>query len=752
MALAKTKRFNLSQMNMLETHATLTEILHGLESIDQKAKANQKYLTAYLEFEKSGATSYLRRAQERLEKKGFNVGFAGTFSGGKSTLINAVLREPGLLAAEAGECTMSITTVAAPPEGHTEEVVIKYYSESDALQYVLSNKRYQAATDKHSDILGDEFNTAAAREVLKATINDLNAGEPEDKQKARELDEFVEALVKYADRLNGTYRDSLENAYMYLTVDKDSRGMGHLLCIEQVNIYKNNPLFVEKGVKIVDLPGTDAVNDRQIELTHNYLREADAVILVVEPRGFAKAHTVIVEIFGKQFHQSRDKIYIAVNKFDTLKTMDLEKDKIERLYTQFLDVIQSMKLDPERLYFTDGLFVELKTKKERGLGLNSAEEAEFNQQVETLKDMTRILDEQEKVGLKPVIVDLIRKVVDDGGVSTFRDNLMGYLERDIQVNRLREIYQDLANANHAVDGLLAPEKGRIQEIVANIKSQAKQINEFLEKLEEEFIDTVAQTKEALQPALGQALDSARSKFLSFVEKKVKDVNFQRIKAKLNIPAPRRLKQEVIQMLKDDFSKQFGDMVQAFTVQPVYDRIAGHIAESKIPKVLDEFAKTLGIDYTTKLDSCISNFLASLKVSSQMRALEEAWNLEEMALDPGADVTWTKQVEETFRKDLIAIFTDRFSAYIGRLNKILWRYHSAVIDSLVTDFQNLTNDLQRDLKGAPDNISLPMNIFADVDDEEQKKDFVLADIFKVADSVGQNFTKLSEYFELLETNR
>jgi hypothetical protein len=136
----------------------------------------------------------------------------------------------------------------------------------------------------------------------------------------------------------------------------------------------------------------------------------------------------------------------------------------------------------------------------------------------------------------------------------------------------------------------------------------------------------------------------------------------------------------------------------------------------------------------------------------MRALEEAWSLEEMVLDPGADVTWTKQVEETFRNDLITIFKDRFSAYIGRLGKILWRYHSAVIDSLVNDFQGLTNDLQRDLKAAPDNISLPMNIFADVDDEEQKKDYVLADIFKVHDSVESNFTKLSEYFELLEANR
>ncbi|MHC4663565.1 MAG: dynamin family protein, partial [Planctomycetota bacterium] len=734
------------------THATLTEILHGLESIDQKAKANQKYLRSYLDFEKSGASSYLRRAQERLEKKGFNVGFAGTFSGGKSTLINAVLMEPGLLAAEAGECTMSITTVAAPPEGHSEEVVIKYYSESDALQYVLSNKRYQAATDKHSDIIGDEFNLAAAREVVKATIGDLNAGEPEEKQKARELDEFLEALTKYADRLNGTYRDSLSNAHLYLTVDKDTRGMGHLLCIEQVNIFKNNPLFVEKGVRIVDLPGTDAVNDRQIELTHNYLREADAVILVVEPRGFAKAHTVIVEIFGKQFHQARDKVYIAVNKFDTLKTMDLEKDKIERLYTQFLDVIQSMKLDPDRLYFMDGLYVELKTKKERGLGLTAAEDSEYNQQVETLKDMTRLLDEQEKVGLKPVIVDLIQRCVKDGGVVPFRQDLMNYLERDIQVNRLREIYQDLANANRAVHALVAPEKGRMQEIVASIKSQAKQINEFLERLEEEFIDTVAKTKEALQPALSKALDSARSKFLNFIEKKVQDVNFQRIKAKLNIPAPRRLKQEVIEMLKEEFSRQFGDMVQSFTVQPVYDRIANHISESKIPKVLDEFAKTLGVDYTIKLDTCVSNFQASLKVASQMRALEEAWSLEEMVLDPGADVTWTKQVEETFRNDLITIFKDRFSAYIGRLGKILWRYHSAVVDSLVNDFQGLTNDLQRDLKAAPDNISLPMNIFADVDDEEQKKDYVLADIFKVHDSIESNFTKLSEYFELLEANR
>ena len=50
----------------------------------------------------------------------------GTFSAGKSSLANALLKEPGFLPASQGVCTLTVAEIKGTPDASGEKVIVKY--------------------------------------------------------------------------------------------------------------------------------------------------------------------------------------------------------------------------------------------------------------------------------------------------------------------------------------------------------------------------------------------------------------------------------------------------------------------------------------------------------------------------------------------------------------------------------------------------------------------------------------------------
>ena len=114
-----------ANVNVDEMHTAMSTALAGLSKIYEKVVEDHKeanICSGYTDYMGETPKAFLDRARAKLEKKKYKIGFAGGFSGGKSTLVNALLNEPDLLAAEAGECTMSITVISSPKSGGDEHV------------------------------------------------------------------------------------------------------------------------------------------------------------------------------------------------------------------------------------------------------------------------------------------------------------------------------------------------------------------------------------------------------------------------------------------------------------------------------------------------------------------------------------------------------------------------------------------------------------------------------------------------------
>jgi GTPase SAR1 family protein len=735
-------------INVTEVRSGLTEVLTGLTKIYEKVTDDQKKLTVcqgYPEYMGDTPMAFIDRAKAKLDKKAYKVGFAGGFSGGKSTLVNAVLGEPGLLAAEAGECTMSITNIAAPKAGSDEHIEVKYYTREQAIRNIFQNNRYEVLTRSFKEALWKDYNDDKALDAIKEVIRKLGTDpDVENQKKKAELEEFLYFLKEYTSRLGQIHVDKVPNAKAYLTTDKHNKGLGHLLLIEQVYIYKNNPLFAEKGVEIVDLPGTDSTNARQKEITHNYITDADAVILVIEPKGFKMADANISDVLTSHNNEIRNKMFVVMNKFDTLDFGDVTADNMNKLIRgQVFDTMARLGMDPDRLYFTSAKIVELEEKKNRGL-TTPQEDTDLVGYKKGLDDKSRNIDAK----MNPDIKGKMEIVYRDGGIANFRRRLIEYFEHEIQVERLREVYFDLKRAFNATQKLLVPEKERVSDLMKNLRNEAGKILEFVEKLNQTFEDQLLPIMDKLDKALGMGIENAKNMFKQGITRAIDTYNFQRVKMRLPIPTPQNIKLEAIAECKLQYSLKFAEFMENATVRVVYEKLTKTLSESPIPKVFRSVSKSVNSDYNARYEELLENFQHSMKMVARLRALEETWEIQQSPIHPrGFEPEWTSQVESAFKEDLKNLFLEKFMGYSNKLQNVLWRYFRELMLDLNRLFQKMVEDLNRQMHDRPDMVAnLPAHLMADDVEAEKKADYLLVEYFTTWNQVEPKWQPIVNAFE------
>jgi GTPase SAR1 family protein len=728
----------IENLNTANVHGELEEVHDTLFRFYETLVSDHRddsICAGYADYMAETPQAFLNRAGTRLKKKGFKVGFAGGFSGGKSTLINAVLAEPGLLPAEAGECTMSITLMQAPPKGGDEHIEIKYYTREEALRNIFENNRYAMLLADMKAQVFDDYSDDRAIAAIKDTIARLATDSDRDNQKKRgELEEFLHYLDKYNDRLGILYLDSIANGHKYLTTDSDGKGLGHLLLIEQVFIYKRNPLFSEKSVQIIDLPGTDSVNVRQREITHTYMSEADAVVLVLEPKGFKMADVDIKNELGKHNNEVRSKMFFVMNKFDTLSHDDIDKKSIEKLYrAQVVDTVVRLGLDPDRIFLTSAKMVELQAKKDKG-AIGTNEEKDLQGMKESAKGKLDALDET----ISPDLLNMMKVTYKDGGVTLFRNKLLKYLERDIRVDRFREIFTDLRRVYDSTRGLLEPERSRVKDLLENLKNKRVMVNEFIEKTQNVFYDEVSFINDRVEGAAEGGIAKAKEKLEAGITMWCDKYNFNRLRTKLAIPTPLNIKMETITQAKNEFAQKFATLIEESIVRLIGDKLKSQLADSKLPEILKYFSKALEEDYQGRFEAMLEGFARKMKEFTIMRATEETWDILYSEVKPTAHETeWSEDIEKHFREDLKETFKERFISYANKLAGVLGRYYKMLIKGLIEEFEKFAQDLADKVKADPDRVSLPMNLITD-EEEGREREYKLATYFQLFDGLKKHY--------------
>ena len=210
----------------------------------------------------------------RLNDERFNLVVVGEFSRGKSTFVNALLGRR-MLPVSKSPTTAVISKIVY---GETSEYIVHYKS--------------------------GESKTISEDEFL-----DIKAYSGEGVLSLDRLKDKLKSLVKYQEKLD----------------DIDFVEIRHPL-----SLCRNN-------VEVVDTPGTNDLNTGRVDITYNYLKKADAAILVLmATQALTKSEMEFLreQIIGNQVND----IFIVINGKDQCKTVD-EQERVVKYVSDNLAVV-----------------------------------------------------------------------------------------------------------------------------------------------------------------------------------------------------------------------------------------------------------------------------------------------------------------------------------------------------------------------------------------------------------------------------
>ena len=221
-----------------------------------------------------------REFEQKLDNDVLTIGVIGQMKAGKSTFLNAFVFERDVLPAATTPMTAALTVITYGPE---EKIEVEVYTREEWEEQRLTAQREL---------------TADSSEAEKSKV-----------QAAQELVEKSARIGSRLPELLGTKcTDTLDKLIEYVGAD------GQFVSItKSVKIYY--PKEYLKGVEIVDTPGfNDPIVSRE-ERTKDFLRRADAVLLMLfAGRPFDATDREIV--FKHLSQCGIGKVVIGINKYD----------------------------------------------------------------------------------------------------------------------------------------------------------------------------------------------------------------------------------------------------------------------------------------------------------------------------------------------------------------------------------------------------------------------------------------------------
>lgn len=257
----------------------------------------------------------LQALEQRLSENAQLVAVFGAFSAGKSSLINALLKEQ-LLVVSPNPTTAAITRISQQGPSETP-MVAKVAAKT---QEQVWDDVQQAFAGLHRPV--PDF-SAALREAQGLKPADFAPA-------ARKAVSFLKAVAQgfpdMQDRI-GTEWTVDGEAWKKLTSEERQACF-----VQHVDIQLPGKAL-GKGLVLVDTPGVDSIHQRHTEVAFNYMRRADAIVFVLYyTHAFSRADKdFLLQLAGVQDVVGQDKLFVVINAVDLAKTPDEQEQVHERV-------------------------------------------------------------------------------------------------------------------------------------------------------------------------------------------------------------------------------------------------------------------------------------------------------------------------------------------------------------------------------------------------------------------------------------
>lgn len=222
----------------------------------------------------------LEEIKERLDKDTLTIGVIGQMKCGKSTFLNAFVFEDNILPTATTPMTSALSIITYGPQKH---ITVEFYTK-------------------------DEWE----EQLMQASRHDADAADHLDASRIKAAKELVSKAAKLGDNLDSYLGTTQDDTYEHLIEYVGAEGK-YVSITKSVTIYWPNERL--KGVEVVDTPGfNDPIVSRE-ERTKAFLKQADAVIMMLYAgRPFDATDRDIIFKHIKQC--GIGKLLIGINKYD----------------------------------------------------------------------------------------------------------------------------------------------------------------------------------------------------------------------------------------------------------------------------------------------------------------------------------------------------------------------------------------------------------------------------------------------------
>lgn len=466
----------------------------GKRQLDKIAEIEKHIDKIKNEFENANLTKIEKELDEQksdIAKKHLEVAIVGSIKAGKSTFINSFFQE-NIASMDVTPETASLTKFTY---SETNNLTVSFYKENEW------EELWKSVEESDSDI---------NQSVFKREFENLNANSIKNEYINREelfitcgnMSELIDRVAEYT---------SKKSAKHYF--------------VKEITVGLNNKKL-PKDIVFVDTPGLNDVVSYRSEITKDYIRKANAVLVCVVAESLKNYELLtILEVF-ENVGKNVDRVLILGTKLDTLNEPKKGWEKQKKEWINYLiDKYKDENIMNENILGVSS-FVDMKLseiEKENSIDENSidiikkfARSFDINLEIDISKlDNHESLNKAYISAIKSNISNIrkhtninnINRILDNNILSKSSEIIIDGFKRsfsniitDIK-NRLSDLYKE---NNEVKESLDMDEKGKREYIakkkeeIEELKESKNEINKAFEKLKSDWLKSNDELKNEMR--------------------------------------------------------------------------------------------------------------------------------------------------------------------------------------------------------------------------------------------------------------
>ncbi len=507
----------LKALRILQKISNNTEILEYIQniqvqSIDKKALFQSGFNElnhinielSKLSFDENSKIR-LQKTLEKFQKLEFNIAITGVMNSGKSSLLNALLKEDFLGVSNIPE-TANLTLLSY---GNTQEAVI-YFWDSQEWDNILKSSKF-----------------------------------------SKELKEFIDELALKVDIKEYVQDKALTQKINLNELKEFSSAKNQISALIKKIEIKSNLEFLKNNISIVDTPGLDDIVVQREILTNEYLKESDFLIHLMNASQ-ALTQKDAEFLIHCLLNSRLSKFLIVLTKADLLSQKDLDevinytkeslKARLENFDTHLIEKIDFLCVSAKMASdFYKGLSSEESFKKS---GMKEFEEYLFNELYsgEKSKIILQAYKKELLLELKNILneYEMQNKLIKEDGQGLSEENNKLLSEFKAKEEALREAKEEISNS------------------ILNLENFENGVDNLVlllaKKLKERLIDEIKYLKDKAQKInINRILNMIDITVKDGINDILREVKFENIKKIEELKTSLALKYD---FLKDDFDNGF----------------------------------------------------------------------------------------------------------------------------------------------------------------------------------------------------